>query len=62
MDSGLMKQDLTVISLQNIATGGFAAPSPIRTVIAADFDNDKELDVFFNNIAYRGNAPNRLFR
>ncbi|TMS23237.1 Cartilage acidic protein 1 [Larimichthys crocea] len=47
---------------RNVATGGFAAPSPVRTVIAADFDNDKELDVFFNNIAYRGNAPNRLFR
>ncbi|XP_051239961.1 cartilage acidic protein 1a isoform X1 [Dicentrarchus labrax] len=49
-------------TFRNIATGGFAAPSPIRTVIAADLDNDKELDVFFNNIAYRGNAPNRLFR
>lgn len=48
--------------VQNIATAGFATPSPIRTVIAADFDNDKELEVFFNNIAYRGNAPNRLFR
>ncbi|KAL6110399.1 crtac1 [Pungitius sinensis] len=47
---------------RNIAAGGFAAPSPIRTVIAADFDNDKELEVFFNNIAYRGNAANRLFR
>ncbi|XP_019117118.2 cartilage acidic protein 1a isoform X3 [Larimichthys crocea] len=47
---------------RDVATGGFAAPSPVRTVIAADFDNDKELDVFFNNIAYRGNAPNRLFR
>ncbi|XP_054459940.1 cartilage acidic protein 1a isoform X2 [Anoplopoma fimbria] len=47
---------------RDIATGGFAAPSPIRTVMAADFDNDKELEVFFNNIAYRGNAPNRLFR
>ncbi|KAK7930190.1 hypothetical protein WMY93_006585 [Mugilogobius chulae] len=47
---------------RNIATGGFANPSPIRTVIAADFDNDKELEVFFNNIAYRGNAPNRVFR
>ncbi|XP_034095145.1 cartilage acidic protein 1a isoform X2 [Gymnodraco acuticeps] len=47
---------------RNIASGGFAAPSPIRTVIVADFDNDKELEVFFNNIAYRGNAPNRLFR
>uniref|UniRef100_A0A4W6CKZ6 Cartilage acidic protein 1a n=1 Tax=Lates calcarifer TaxID=8187 RepID=A0A4W6CKZ6_LATCA len=47
---------------QNIATGGFATPSPIRTVIAADFDNDRELEVFFNNIAYRGASPNRLFR
>ncbi|XP_042341794.1 cartilage acidic protein 1a [Plectropomus leopardus] len=47
---------------KDIATGEFAAPSPIRTVIAADFDNDKELEVFFNNIAYRGEAPNRLFR
>ncbi|CAN9509973.1 unnamed protein product [Ophioblennius macclurei] len=47
---------------RNIATGGFADASPIRTVIAADFDNDKELEVFFNNIAYSGNAPNRVFR
>ncbi|XP_071387239.1 cartilage acidic protein 1a [Centroberyx affinis] len=47
---------------RNIATTAFAAPSPIRTVIAADFDNDKELEVFFNNIAYRGNAPNKVFR
>ncbi|MEQ2296803.1 hypothetical protein AMECASPLE_028195, partial [Ameca splendens] len=46
----------------DIASGEFASPSPIRTVIAADFDNDKELEVFFNNIAYRGIAPNRLFR
>ncbi|XP_061844111.2 cartilage acidic protein 1a [Nerophis lumbriciformis] len=47
---------------RNIATAGFASPSPIRTVIAADFDNDGQLEVFFNNIAYRGNAPNKLFR
>lgn len=47
---------------RDIATGRFAAPSPIRTVITADFDNDKELEVFFNNIAYKGHAPNRLFR
>lgn len=47
---------------RDIASGGFAAPSPIRTVIAADFDNDKELEVFFNNIAYKRNAPNKLFR
>ncbi|XP_019744837.1 cartilage acidic protein 1a isoform X1 [Hippocampus comes] len=48
-------------NFRNIATPVFASPSPIRTVIAADFDNDGTLEVFFNNIAYRGNAPNRLF-
>nr|ABC86207.1 cartilage acidic protein 2 [Tetraodon nigroviridis] len=47
---------------RNVATGGFATPSPVRTVIAADFDNDKELEVFFNNIFYRQSAPNRIFR
>jgi len=47
---------------RNIANREFATPSPIRTVIAADFDNDKELEVFFNNIAYNGDSPNRLFR
>uniref|UniRef100_A0A8B9LJE2 Cartilage acidic protein 1b n=1 Tax=Astyanax mexicanus TaxID=7994 RepID=A0A8B9LJE2_ASTMX len=40
----------------------FSMPSPVRTVIAADFDNDNELEVFFNNIAYRGASANRLFR
>lgn len=48
--------------LQNIATAGFATPSPVRTVIAADFDNDKEVEVFFNNIYYGQSAPNRIFR
>uniref|UniRef100_A0A6Q2Y032 ASPIC/UnbV domain-containing protein n=1 Tax=Esox lucius TaxID=8010 RepID=A0A6Q2Y032_ESOLU len=47
---------------RDIASAAFSSPSPVRTVIAADFDNDQELDVFFNNIAYRGYAPNRLFR
>ncbi|XP_036389241.1 cartilage acidic protein 1a [Megalops cyprinoides] len=47
---------------KNIATQKFATPSPVRTVIAADFDNDRQLEVFFNNIAYRGWSPNRLFR
>ncbi|XP_063051954.1 cartilage acidic protein 1a [Engraulis encrasicolus] len=47
---------------RNIATQAFSSPSPIRTVIAADFDNDKQLEVFFNNIAYRGHSPNRIFR
>ncbi|KAM9819018.1 cartilage acidic protein 1-like isoform X1 [Syngnathus typhle] len=49
-------------NFRNIATTEFESPSPIRTVIAADFDNDRNLEVFFNNIAYRGNAPNRIFR
>lgn len=47
---------------RNIATPAFSSPSPVRTVIAADFDNDLQLEVFFNNIAYRGPAPNRIFR
>jgi hypothetical protein len=35
----------------------FAAPSRVRTVIAADFDNDGYEEVFFNNFG----EPNRLF-
>lgn len=50
------------LSYQDIATQKFSMPSPVRTVIAADFDNDNELEVFFNNIAYRGPSANRLFR
>ncbi|XP_030854165.1 uncharacterized protein LOC588748 isoform X2 [Strongylocentrotus purpuratus] len=47
---------------QNVASPPFEEPSPIRTVIAADFDNDGVLEVFFNNIAYHGSAPNRMFK
>uniref|UniRef100_F6SG07 Cartilage acidic protein 1 n=1 Tax=Ornithorhynchus anatinus TaxID=9258 RepID=F6SG07_ORNAN len=47
---------------RDIATPKFSMPSPVRTVIAADFDNDQELEVFFNNIASRGSSINRLFR
>ncbi|XP_052533429.1 cartilage acidic protein 1 isoform X3 [Tympanuchus pallidicinctus] len=50
------------IKFRDIATPKFSMPSPVRTVIAADFDNDQELEVFFNNIAYRGSSANRLFR
>ncbi|XP_017320145.1 cartilage acidic protein 1 isoform X1 [Ictalurus punctatus] len=47
---------------KDIASQKFAMPSPVRTVIVADFDSDNELEVFFNNIAYRGSSANRLFR
>ena len=39
------------------ATAAFALPSPVRTVIAADFDNDGREEIFFNNIG----EANRLF-
>nr|XP_040034821.1 cartilage acidic protein 1 isoform X1 [Gasterosteus aculeatus aculeatus] len=47
---------------KDIASQKFSMPSPVRTVMAADFDNDNEMEVFFNNIAYRGPSANRLFR
>ncbi|XP_051883167.1 cartilage acidic protein 1 isoform X2 [Pristis pectinata] len=50
------------VRFRNIATQNFALPSPVRTVISADFDNDQELEVFINNIAYRGSSANRIFR
>jgi hypothetical protein len=43
---------------RNHATPGLAFPSAVRTVIAADFDNDGHDELFFNNIG----EPNRLFR
>ncbi|XP_067393227.1 cartilage acidic protein 1 [Emydura macquarii macquarii] len=50
------------VRFRDIATPKFSMPSPVRTVLAADLDNDQELEVFFNNIAYRGSSANRLFR
>ncbi|XP_048406764.2 cartilage acidic protein 1 isoform X2 [Stegostoma tigrinum] len=50
------------VRFRDIATQAFATPSPVRTVIVADFDNDQELEVFLNNIAYRGSSANRIFR
>lgn len=40
------------------ATPGLAFPSAVRTVIAADFDNDGHDELFFNNLG----EPNRVFR
>lgn len=47
---------------RNIATDEFAESSPIRTVVAADFNNDGNIEVLMNSISYRGPAPNRLFQ
>ena len=41
----------------DIASAEFAVPTRVRTVIAADFDNDGLEEIFFNNIG----QPNRLF-
>ncbi|XP_019630317.1 PREDICTED: cartilage acidic protein 1-like [Branchiostoma belcheri] len=43
----------------------FQNPSPVRTVIANDFDNDGQIEVFFNDIVnwrHGPTAPNRLFK
>ncbi|XP_008584400.1 PREDICTED: cartilage acidic protein 1 [Galeopterus variegatus] len=50
------------VRFRDIASPKFSMPSPVRTVLAADFDNDQELEIFFNNIAYRSSSANRLFR
>ncbi len=41
----------------DVATAEYAAPSRVRTVIAADFDNDGNPEIFFNCMG----EPNRLF-
>jgi hypothetical protein len=41
----------------DVAPAALAAPSRLATVIAADLDNDGEVEVFFNNFG----EPNRLF-
>ncbi|ELK35674.1 Cartilage acidic protein 1 [Myotis davidii] len=50
------------VRFRDIASPKFSMPSPVRTVIAADFDNDQELEIFFNNFAHRSSSANRLFR
>ena len=57
-----LSTDLRPSLSQDIASPKFSMPSPVRTVIAADFDNDQELEVFFNNFAHRSSSANRLFR
>lgn len=52
-----------VSQFQNIAVGTeFEEPSPLRSLVAGDFDNDGNIELFFNNMAFQGPAPNRFFR
>ena len=50
------------LTLKNIASETeYETPSPIRTVIGMDFDNDGNQELFMNNIDYRSRgAPNTV--
>lgn len=54
------------INFENVAAGSgtsYKNATHIRTVIAADFDNDGNMEIFQNNIYHPGHAqPNKLFR
>lgn len=51
------------INFENVASASYETPSHIRTVIAADFDNDGHMEVFQNNIYHPGHSqPNKLFK
>ena len=43
-----------------MATTDYSDPTLIRTVIAADLDNDGHLEVFHNNIDSYGEIPNTV--
>ena len=52
----------SVRHFRNVASAFFEHPSPIRTVIVADFDNDIQTDVFMNNILRNNDSQsNSLF-
>ncbi|KAH7283774.1 hypothetical protein KP509_34G023300 [Ceratopteris richardii] len=55
---GFPDAEPTLGGFKDVASAEMARPSPIRTVIAADFDNDGFEELFFNNIG----TNNRLFR
>ena len=47
---------------RNVASAFFEHPSPIRTVIVADFDNDIQTDIFMKNILRNNDSQsNSLF-
>ena len=62
VNNNLVKSDRAYVlngdKFEDIATPTFNIPSPIRTVISADFDNDGYDEIFMNNIG----EPNKLFK
>ena len=51
------------IRFENVVSSTYERPTHIRTVIAADFDNDGNMEVFQNNIYRPGHSqPNKLFK
>lgn len=46
---------------QDTGTEEFGQPGPARSLVASDFNNDGETELFLNKIASRGEAPNKLF-
>ena len=60
----LQKTGYSVPSFENKGdlNRNYSSPTHIRTVIAADFDNNGNLEIFQNNIFYQGHdQPNKLF-
>lgn len=59
----LQRKNNKGIKFRDVASKAFRKPTPVRTVIAQDFDNDGNLEVFFNNICTRDqkDQPNKLF-
>ncbi|XP_071080729.1 cartilage acidic protein 1-like [Haliotis cracherodii] len=59
----LQRRNGSDVRFENAASREFARPSPIRTLIAADFDNDGILELFLNNIYYQfALTPNLLYK
>ncbi|XP_060585607.1 cartilage acidic protein 1-like isoform X2 [Ruditapes philippinarum] len=61
----LQKRNKDSVTFTNFASSNanYSMPSLIRTVIAADFDNDGVMEVLHNNIYSRGRLqPNKLFK
>ena len=58
-----INQETRQRSFRNVATSEWEELDMVRTVIAADFDNDRNIEVLFNDIRdYEKSQPNKLFK